>query len=61
MQFSAATLAFFVNLALAVAVPEAAPAGMVQKLDARDVSENLIFGRIYSAMGHCMDTSRDSY
>lgn len=47
MQFSVATLAFFVNLALSVAVPEAAPVGMVQKLDARDVSENLIFGRSF--------------
>lgn len=47
MQFSAATLAFFVNLALSAAVPDAAPLGMVQKLDARDVSENLIFGRSF--------------
>lgn len=47
MQFSVATLAFFVNLALSAAVPEAAPAGMVQKLDTRDVSENLIFGRSF--------------
>lgn len=47
MQFSVATLAFFVNLALSAAVPEAAPVGMVQKLDARDVSENLIFGRSF--------------
>lgn len=47
MQFSATTLVFFVNLALSAAVPEAAPVGMVQKLDARDVSENLIFGRSF--------------
>lgn len=47
MQFSVATLAFFVNLALSAAVPDAAPVGMVQKLDTRDVSENLIFGRSF--------------
>lgn len=47
MQFSIATVAFFVNLALAVAVPEAGPAGMVQKLDTRDISDALIFGRSF--------------
>lgn len=47
MQFSIATLALFVNLALSAAVPEAAPVGMVQKLDTREISENLIFGRSF--------------
>ncbi|KAG8156992.1 hypothetical protein KVR01_013214 [Diaporthe batatas] len=47
MQFSIATVAFFVNLALAVAVPETGSAGMVQKLDTRDVSDALIFGRSF--------------
>lgn len=47
MQFSIATVAFFVNLALAVAVPETGSTGMVQKLDTRDVSDALIFGRSF--------------
>lgn len=38
MKFSASTLAFFISAALAVAVPEAAPVGMVS----RDVSGTLI-------------------
>ncbi|KAM7191488.1 hypothetical protein V8F33_008839 [Rhypophila sp. PSN 637] len=46
MKFSAATLAFF--LSLAVALPEPAPLGMVQKLDSRDVSDKLVFGRSFS-------------
>ncbi|KUI66321.1 hypothetical protein VM1G_02468 [Cytospora mali] len=48
MKFTAATLALFVNLALAVAVPAAEPVGMVQKLSSRAVSGDVIFGRSFS-------------
>lgn len=43
MKFSASTLAFFVSAALAVAVPESAPMGMV----ARDVSGTTLVGRSF--------------
>lgn len=48
MKFTASALALFVNLVLSAAVPAAEPVGMVQKLSARAVSGDVIFGRSFS-------------
>ncbi|KAI5927431.1 hypothetical protein F4810DRAFT_706798 [Camillea tinctor] len=47
MKFTATTLAFFVTLGMSAVVREAAPNGMIQRLDTRDASSDLIFGRSF--------------
>jgi hypothetical protein len=65
MKFATATLTLFVNAAVSVAVPEAAPPGMVQKLDMRAVSGDLIFGRSFPCSSNnpttCCAVSRVSF
>lgn len=48
MKFSIAIVAAILNIGLSVAVPQAAPAGMVQKLDPRSVTGDIIVGRSFS-------------
>ena len=48
MKFAAPILALLVNFAMSAAVPEAEPVGMVQKLSARAVTGDVIYGRSFS-------------
>ncbi|KAI1631734.1 hypothetical protein F4809DRAFT_657435 [Biscogniauxia mediterranea] len=47
MKFTATTLTLFITLGMSAVVREAAPNGMGQRLDTRDVSSDLIFGRSF--------------
>ncbi|KAI1501988.1 hypothetical protein F5X99DRAFT_428050 [Biscogniauxia marginata] len=48
MKFTTAALAFFISLTMSAPAPDAAPVGMVQRLDTRATSGDLIFGRSFS-------------